>query len=83
MILFFTFRKEMIDHYHELNHVNKTLINGYNIKAQNYNEGIETMKKINNIIQKASRLRGTIKLQNIQSLYHLFCFSWTKFGSYD
>jgi len=52
-------RKEMIEHYHELNNVNKTLINGYNIKAQNYNEGIETMKKINHIIQKASRLRGT------------------------
>lgn len=48
----------MIEHYHELNNVNKTLINGYNIKAQNYNEGIETMKKINHIIQKASRLRG-------------------------
>ncbi|CAG9764410.1 unnamed protein product [Ceutorhynchus assimilis] len=49
--------KEMMDHYHELNKVNKELINGYNIKTQNYNEGIETMKKINNIIQKASRLR--------------------------
>ncbi|XP_066249120.1 Bardet-Biedl syndrome 2 protein-like [Euwallacea similis] len=49
--------KEMVGHYHELNNVNKSLINGYNIKAQNYNEGIETMKRINSIIQKASRLR--------------------------
>lgn len=61
----------MIEHYHELQNVNKTLINGYNIKAQNYNEGIETMKKINHIIQKASRLRGRIKLQYIRSLNHI------------
>ncbi|KAH1006404.1 Bardet-Biedl syndrome 2 protein homolog [Dendroctonus ponderosae] len=47
----------MMSNYHELSGVNKALISGYNIKAQNYNEGIETMKRINQIIQKASRLR--------------------------
>lgn len=47
-----------MNHYNDLDSVNRDLINGYNIKVQNYNEGIETMKKINNIIQKASRLRG-------------------------
>ncbi|KAF7277987.1 hypothetical protein GWI33_008983 [Rhynchophorus ferrugineus] len=49
--------KEMISHYKDLDRINKDLISGYNIKVQNYNEGIDTMKKINNIIQKASRLR--------------------------
>uniref|UniRef100_A0AAR5Q943 Bardet-Biedl syndrome 2 protein homolog n=1 Tax=Dendroctonus ponderosae TaxID=77166 RepID=A0AAR5Q943_DENPD len=49
--------KDMMSNYHELSGVNKALISGYNIKAQNYNEGIETMKRINQIIQKASRLR--------------------------
>lgn len=38
--------------------INKELINGYNIKLHNFNEGVETMKKINFIIQKSSRLRG-------------------------
>ncbi|XP_048518125.1 Bardet-Biedl syndrome 2 protein homolog, partial [Dendroctonus ponderosae] len=46
--------KDMMSNYHELSGVNKALISGYNIKAQNYNEGIETMKRINQIIQKAS-----------------------------
>ncbi|XP_060518353.1 Bardet-Biedl syndrome 2 protein homolog isoform X2 [Cylas formicarius] len=49
--------KDMADCYHELNAVNKEIIGGYNIKVQNYNEGLETMKKINTIIQNASRLR--------------------------
>lgn len=52
------FRKEMPGYYKELITINKELINGYNIRLQNYNEGVETMKKINAIIQKASRLRG-------------------------
>lgn len=48
----------MPGYYKELITINKELINGYNIRLQNYNEGVETMKKINAIIQKASRLRG-------------------------
>lgn len=73
--------------YHELSGVNKALISGYNIKAQNYNEGIETMKRINHIIQKASRLRGAKDNQSTTDYqkYYLFflVFSWTTFGSYD
>ncbi|XP_050293438.1 Bardet-Biedl syndrome 2 protein-like [Anthonomus grandis grandis] len=49
--------KGMKMHYNALSGLNKDLISGYNIKVQNYNEGIEAMKKINGIIQKASRLR--------------------------
>lgn len=48
----------MPKYYQELNSLNKELINSYNIRLQNYNEGMETMKTINSIIQKASRLRG-------------------------
>ncbi|XP_057662822.1 Bardet-Biedl syndrome 2 protein homolog [Diorhabda carinulata] len=51
--------------YNELMIVNKELINGYNIKVQNYNEGVETMKTINSIIQKASRLRVGQKSSNM------------------
>ncbi|EFA06343.1 Bardet-Biedl syndrome 2 protein homolog [Tribolium castaneum] len=48
---------EMAKYYVELDRVNKELISSYNIRLQNYNEGLETMKNINSIIQRASRLR--------------------------
>lgn len=53
--------------YNELRILNKGLINGYNIRLKNYDEGVETMKKINSIIQRASRLRGKFcsKLRNM------------------
>mgnify|MGYP005985953961 CR=1 len=47
----------MPKYYNELNKLNKELISSYNIRLHNYNEGLETMKTINSIIQKASRLR--------------------------
>ncbi|KAJ3649377.1 hypothetical protein Zmor_021125 [Zophobas morio] len=49
--------QEMPKYYNELNKLNKELISSYNIRLHNYNEGLETMKTINSIIQKASRLR--------------------------
>ncbi|KAF5291934.1 hypothetical protein FQA39_LY14166 [Lamprigera yunnana] len=48
---------EMCKYYNELNILNKELINGYNIRLQNYNEGKDSMKAVNSIIQKSSRLR--------------------------
>lgn len=63
-------RKEMPKFYQELNMINKELINGYNIKLHNFNEGVETMKKINFIIQKASRLRGKYMF----NIYHTVFF---------
>lgn len=48
----------MPDCYNELRNLNKELINGYNIRLKNYEEGVDTMKTINGIIQRASRLRG-------------------------
>ena len=44
--------------YNELKNVNKELVNHYNIQSSNYNDGLNVMKQINSIIQKASRLRG-------------------------
>uniref|UniRef100_A0A6P7FNM8 Bardet-Biedl syndrome 2 protein homolog n=1 Tax=Diabrotica virgifera virgifera TaxID=50390 RepID=A0A6P7FNM8_DIAVI len=53
------------DQYKELMTINAELINGYNIRLQNYNEGVETMKTLNSIIQKASRLRVGSKSSNM------------------
>jgi Bardet-Biedl syndrome 2 protein len=49
--------EEMPKYYNELRLLNKELISSYNIRLHNYNEGLETMKSINSIIQRASRLR--------------------------
>ncbi|XP_019881742.1 Bardet-Biedl syndrome 2 protein [Aethina tumida] len=49
--------KEMPKYYTELMGLNKEIINGHNIRLQNYNDGVDSMKKINAIIQRASRLR--------------------------
>lgn len=49
--------------YNELKILNKGLINGYNIRLKNYEEGVETMKTINSIIQRASRLRGKMSFK--------------------
>lgn len=48
----------MSKYYNELSILNTELINGYNIRLANYKEGVEAMKYINSVIQKASRLRG-------------------------
>ncbi|CAH1100216.1 unnamed protein product [Psylliodes chrysocephalus] len=52
-------------HYDELMVINEELINGYNIRLQNYNEKVDTMKNINTVIQKASRLRVGPKSSNM------------------
>jgi Bardet-Biedl syndrome 2 protein len=52
--------EEMPKYYNELRLLNKELISSYNIRLHNYNEGLETMKSINSIIQRASRLRGAV-----------------------
>lgn len=57
-VLQFFFSDDLPKYYNELNKLNNELINGYNIRLANYQEGMETMKTINSILQKASRLRG-------------------------
>lgn len=44
--------------YKELEAINMEMIGGHHIRIKNHEEGIDTMKRINAIIQKASRLRG-------------------------
>ncbi|XP_044745857.1 Bardet-Biedl syndrome 2 protein-like [Coccinella septempunctata] len=51
---------EMGQYYKDLDNLNKELINGYNIRLNNHTEGLESVKKINTIIQRFSRLRGIV-----------------------
>lgn len=60
--------KEMPGYYKELNDINKELINGYNIRLSNYNEGVNAVKEINYIIQKASRMRAGEKASQVLNL---------------
>lgn len=48
----------MCDCYKDLEVINIEMIGGHNIRIKNHEEGIETLKQINAIIQRASRLRG-------------------------
>lgn len=43
--------------YNELNELNNDVRNGYEIRVTNYNDIVSTVKELNGIIQKASRLR--------------------------
>ena len=45
--------------YSQLYDINQDLVSGYKIRVNNHNELMETLKQVNQIIQKAGRLRGT------------------------
>ena len=45
--------------YSQLYDVNQDLVSGYKIRVNNHTELMETLKEVNQIIQKAGRLRGT------------------------
>lgn len=45
-------------HYNELMGVNDDLISNYTIRLRNFNEMQKTLKMINEILQRASKLRG-------------------------
>ncbi|RUS70724.1 hypothetical protein EGW08_021515 [Elysia chlorotica] len=54
--------------YMELYDLNRDLISGYNIRCQNHNELVACLKQVNQIIQKAGRVRvGKFKSQVISS----------------
>ena len=44
--------------YSQLYDINRDLVSGYKIRVNNHQELMETLKDINQIIQKAGRLRG-------------------------
>lgn len=52
------FRKTMRKWYGQLNDINRDLISGYKIRCNNHQELMDVLKKVNQIIQKAGRLRG-------------------------
>ena len=50
--------KLMKDIYNDLNALNNDLITEYKIRCQNHNDLVESLKKVNIIIQRAANLRG-------------------------
>ena len=44
--------------YSQLYDINRDLIAGYKIRCNNHQELMDTLKQVNQIIQKAARLRG-------------------------
>ncbi|XP_059160639.1 Bardet-Biedl syndrome 2 protein homolog [Physella acuta] len=60
--------KSMRKGYMELNDLNRDLIAGYNIRCNNHQELVSCLKMVNQVIQKAGRLRvGRYKTQVIAS----------------
>ena len=58
--------------YSQLYDINQDLVSGYKIRVNNHTELMETLKEVNQIIQKAGRLRG---MYNILCLFiHHSCF---------
>ena len=47
--------------YSQLYNLNKDLMMGYNIRSNNHMELLEGLKIVNQAIQKAGRLRGTVQ----------------------
>ena len=44
--------------YTELYNMNRDLINGYKIRCSNHQELLNSLKLVNQVIQKAGKLRG-------------------------
>ena len=53
--------------YTELYNMNRDLINGYKIRCTNHQELLNSLKLVNQVIQKAGKLRGMY-------LYHFFIY---------
>ena len=47
--------------YSQLYDINRDLIAGYKIRCNNHSELMDTLKQVNQIIQKAARLRGNYR----------------------
>ncbi|OWF54157.1 Bardet-Biedl syndrome 2 protein homolog isoform X2 [Mizuhopecten yessoensis] len=76
--------KNMRKGYMELFNMNRDLINGYKIRCGNHQELLASLKQVNQVIQKAGRLRvgrfktqvvngcrGAIKTNNVSSLFKI------------
>ena len=58
ILILISFRKSMKKWYSQLYDINQDLVSGYKIRVNNHTELMETLKEVNQIIQKAGRLRG-------------------------
>lgn len=61
----------MKDIYNDLNVLNNDLITEYKIRCQNHSDLVESLKKVNIIIQRAANLRGN-QLMDILLIVLLF-----------
>lgn len=52
------YRKTMKNWYTQLNDINRDMIAGYKIRCNNHQELMDSLKQVNQIIQKAGKLRG-------------------------
>lgn len=70
--------------YTDLNSLNAQLISGYNIRAQNHENLLRSLKEVNQMIQKAANLRfgkyksrvitdcrAAVKVNNMDSLFRI------------
>lgn len=74
----------MMKHYNELMGVNDDLISNYTIRLRNFNEMQKTLKMINEILQRASKLRGMyIEKFPYVNNSSLFIYSWKTCNKYD
>ena len=53
--------------YSQLYDINQDLVSGYKIRVNNHTELMETLKEVNQIIQKAGRLRGMFLFHSSQT----------------
>ena len=53
--------------YTQLYDINRDLISGYKIRCSNHQELMDTLKLVNQVIQKAGRLRGTYVFRIVHS----------------
>lgn len=55
---FFHLRDEMMNYYNSLMGTNEDIISNYTIRVGNFNEIQKTLKMINEILQRAAKLRS-------------------------
>lgn len=58
LVYFNDFRDKMMKYYNDLMGVNEDIISNFTIRLGNFNEIQKTLKNINDILQRAVKLRG-------------------------
>jgi len=67
MMMVFLFRSNMKKCLNDIYHTDKQMIQNHQVTCENYEQLFITLKKINTIIQNASRLRSMCKVININA----------------